>query len=90
MSGMDAKPSSKRRSWPAAVVLVLFLLVMYVLGVGPAAYLASRGIVREDYAGIAYVPLFLAVDQSTTLTEATGWYINFWTPRERGVASSRR
>ena len=60
------------------VLVVLLLPVLYVLGVGPAAFVASRYPATDPFLTMIYSPLTnLAVD-FCTLRSVLEWYANLW------------
>jgi len=61
-----------------AIAAVILLPLLYMLGIGPLAWLASRGYVSGEFVGTMYYPL-AAVCLRTPLTQdLLGSYIDFW------------
>ena len=59
------------------VVAVLGLPVLYVLSVGPFAWLVNRGYVPE-FLTVIYVPLGLLAESSDGFRQAADWYVALW------------
>ena len=75
---MDAAetPSLRHRLLQGAAVLIA-LVVLYALGVGPAAYLATKTARGRHFLVEVYNPLFVAIEH-TPLDMPVRAYLNWW------------
>jgi hypothetical protein len=63
--------------------LLLFLAVVYVLGIGPAYWLFESGRMSRgsaDAMEVFYTPLALAAENNRTVGLALERYVEWWTP----------
>ena len=59
------RPNSERRSaWPAVVLVVALMPILYVASVGPAGRAVCGGLIRYELWSSAYWPILLAADHS--------------------------
>lgn len=72
------EPSKRRRKWLLAVLLVIALAVIYVLGVGPTAWLVEHGHIEPWIYKYLYAPMRWQIDQSSLMESATDWYFEWW------------
>lgn len=74
--------STKRwNGWCVVLLAVAGLLLLYVLSVGPAAWLGEHGILSRDMRDmveVIYIPLVFLAMQSETTHELLLDYINLW------------
>jgi hypothetical protein len=72
----------EQRSNGAGCVLVgavlAFLVLMYVLGIGPASWVAERIPSTEKFLECVYLPVMFAADCCDPLSMALDWYLDFW------------
>ena len=64
-----------------AVLVVLFLPVLYVLSIGPAVYLHDRGMLSPSAIGTLekiYSPLEWAASRSSAIEYPINWYVALW------------
>jgi hypothetical protein len=59
-------------------VWVVFLLLGYLLSVGPAARITQSAGARDDWIDVVYAPLILLADRSDTVADALWWYKQAW------------
>ena len=59
------------------VALLLALAALYPLSVGPAVWLADRGLLPEG-SQIIYAPVKWAVIQNDAIGDAVSWYVSLW------------
>jgi hypothetical protein len=86
---MDDKPARRERASGVALatvlVVVLFLLpFLYVLSIGPAAWLVHTGRLNDDEGSFAvrfYTPLIWAADTCQPVDYSIQWYVSFWEPQ---------
>jgi hypothetical protein len=57
---------------------LLFLVVVYVLSVGPASALAARGTIPSISMDRIYKPLDMLADWSPRVKQALFWYVELW------------
>lgn len=90
-----ASPNFPRHSvfaasrWWVWRLIVVALLSGYVLSVGPACWLADRGILpksRTELLNVPYFPLVYASHGSETTANVLASYIDFWTGTPEGPA----
>lgn len=77
MSSNNKKPGIAFWSTVAAAVLV----ILYPLSIGPLIWLADRGMLPEEAAGligIIYYPLELAAASSDATIRLYSWYASLW------------
>jgi hypothetical protein len=81
---MNERPTKRGGGAVAVMALVAVLVLLpllYVLSIGPVAYLSERGLI-EYRAGspivLFYVPLFWATRQSELFHDVLTWYIELW------------
>ena len=63
----------------AGAVLML-LLVLYVVGIGPAALIAKNYPATDPWLEMLYLPVLALAATSVNFGNALGWYINLWVP----------
>jgi hypothetical protein len=74
----------ERSKSPTGLIVALFVLavpVLYVLSIGPVAYLSSSGTIRYDRRDAAegfYAPLFWASENCEPFDHALERYIQLW------------
>jgi hypothetical protein len=73
--GMERQGKS---GWAILVIAVVLLPALYILSVGPAVWLHSRGAVSERVVTTAYLPLELAADRSDLVMDVIVRYIDLW------------
>lgn len=61
----------------AAIALVL-LLVLYVLGAGPAVWSVNHYPATEPVLEVIYFPLGAAAAVCPPIGSAVNWYVDFW------------
>jgi len=64
-----------------ALVVLLGLPVLYVLSIGPVAWLANREYLSEwalEILSVVYLPLQFLADSSEWAEQWAQWYISFW------------
>lgn len=82
------KPAKRERGSGAALVLVLAVVVvllplLYVLSIGPAAWLVNTGRLNGDEGSPTYrfySPIIWAADNYEPIEQALGWYFSLWEP----------
>jgi len=74
----DSSTAHKSRAG-TYVAYVLIALVLYVLSMGPAAWLNGEGYLSWDSLDIAYYPICCLPDVSF-LREPIIWYLELWAP----------
>jgi hypothetical protein len=68
-----------KKAGALVVALVLILLpLFYVLSVGPAVWLFSRGLVSERVLAVLYAPVELAGEYSPLFMRIMQPYVNWW------------
>ena len=76
------EPRGKRSAIVVAVIAMTFLPVLYVLSIGPAAWLERNGYLEDstlhDIVTIFYFPIAWLYDQSATFATLLDAYMNFW------------
>jgi len=60
------------------VLVLLFLPVLYVLGLGPAAWLAKHYPAAENTLGILYFPLMFLAKNCSPIESGLLWYTKLW------------
>jgi hypothetical protein len=60
-------------------VVLIFLPVLYVLGIGPAALIAKNYPATDPWLEMLYLPVIALAEASVNFGNALGWYINLWT-----------
>jgi hypothetical protein len=58
---------------------VLLIPVLYMLGIGPAAWISMMYPATEKTVGAAYVPLLILFEQLRPVGEVVDRYIKLWT-----------
>jgi hypothetical protein len=61
-----------------AGVALIFLLVLYVFGLGPAVWVATRYPSTIDAISIVYYPLEFLAENSEPIARPLRWYADFW------------
>jgi hypothetical protein len=61
-----------------AGVFCLFIPVLYVLGIGPAALLANYVDESQDFVGMLYLPLAFVAEYCQPVEDAMNWYVDLW------------
>jgi hypothetical protein len=85
---MDDRPTKRERASGAALVAVLFVVlfllpVLYVLSIGPAAWLVNTGRLNFDEGSVTvrfYTPLLLAAECCPPVDDSLQWYVSLWEP----------
>jgi hypothetical protein len=73
-----ANDHDRQRSSPVGcLVVVLFLPILYVLSIGPAAWLHDRGYLSNEV-GIVYTPLGLLAEHCEPARQTLVWYVRLW------------
>ena len=57
---------------------ICLLPVLYVLGIGPAAWLATNVQVTEPFLEVLYHPLLFLHDYSESVGFVLEWYMHLW------------
>jgi hypothetical protein len=60
------------------LLVFLFLPVLYVLALGPAAYIADKFPATYDFIHIVYVPLGFLGKNCEPIQLAIDWYLGIW------------
>ncbi|MFN0021738.1 MAG: hypothetical protein ACKVP0_26115 [Pirellulaceae bacterium] len=60
--------------------VVVLLVVLYVLGIGPASWIAERIPSTEEFLECVYLPVMFAADCCDPFSMALDWYLEFWNP----------
>jgi hypothetical protein len=63
----------------AAVLLVLLSPVLYIISIGPAAWLVEKEIISGEHAELFYFPICMAADNSPTVMSVLEWYLELFT-----------
>jgi hypothetical protein len=86
-TGMDEKPVKRAAGGAAAVavIVVVFLILpmIYLLALGPIAWLHSRGHLEvgpNSLIARAYAPLEWTAQACPPFERAMGWYLSLWDP----------
>jgi hypothetical protein len=58
--------------------VALMLPVLYVLSIGPVAWLAGQYPAIEEFAQLVYFPLVIAAKTFPPVENALKWYLDFW------------
>ena len=66
--------------WGIVGVALLFIPLLYVLSIGPAAWLSSREYLSQEATETFYYPLSLACKRFGWCQDAVNWYVEFWIP----------
>jgi len=66
--------------WGIVGVALLFIPLLYVLSIGPAAWLSSREYLSQEATETFYYPLSLACKRFRWCQDAVNWYVEFWIP----------
>jgi hypothetical protein len=85
---MDDKPTKHERGSGMAVVVTLAVVlilvpVLYVLSIGPAAWLVNTGRLNGDEGSVTvrfYTPLIWAAECCPPVDDSLQWYVSFWEP----------
>jgi hypothetical protein len=65
--------------WLAIVLIVLVVLpALYVLSVGPVAWLYLKGHVSLDVFNLVYMPLNFAAAHCQPIGDGLVWYLGLW------------
>jgi hypothetical protein len=77
---VDATENRKSLHRLAGAILAAMLLlpVLYVLSIGPAAWLCVKGYIDSDSSMAIYWPVLWLAGQSQAPKVALGWYISLW------------
>jgi hypothetical protein len=59
------------------LLVLLVAPVLYVLSIGPAAFVSSRN-PRFEWLWLIYYPLEMLAECWTPLEDALGWYVEMW------------
>ena len=62
----------------ACVLMAMFLLVAYVLGVGPASWIGENFPETQGFLSIVYLPLALLVENCEPIGVPLKWYVELW------------
>lgn len=69
----------KRGGSGCAIGAVLMMLpILYVLSLGPAAWLFNRSYISIDFFLTAYHPIFWVAEKVGWVNKAVEWYAGFW------------
>jgi hypothetical protein len=77
---MDDKPKGNGMAWGIVGAALLLVPLLYVLSIGPAAWLSSRGYLSDGATETIYYPVILASEQFGWCQEVVNWYVDFWVP----------
>ena len=70
--------------WSA--VLLIVLPILYVAGVGPAAWLSYHGWLPRDLVALVWSPLLRTLFTDSQAAWALDWYLRLWVPPD-GILS---
>jgi len=81
-----SEPKKGRSEWPIRVAVwvgaAVGLLALYVLSLGPVAWLVDHGYIStatyQALVQVVYLPLTWVVGSSRWAQEFLEWYISFW------------
>jgi hypothetical protein len=77
---MIQRNSERRLQWPALILVVLSLPLLYVLSIGPANGLLLTHRISRATTNRVYAPLIWIADSSNTAEGALDWYCDLFTP----------
>jgi hypothetical protein len=85
---MDDRPTKRDRGSGTPVVATLAIVVivapfLYVLSIGPAAWLVNTGRLNDDEGSVVvrfYTPLILAAESCQRVDDSLQWYVTLWEP----------
>jgi hypothetical protein len=80
MDAMDDKPKGNGMAWGVVGAALLIFPLLYVLSIGPAAWLSSRGYLSDAATEAIYYPIILAIERFEWCGDSVNWYIEFWLP----------
>jgi len=77
---MPAMDESRKSAAPvvAAVLIILFGPLLYVLSVGPAVWLIEHEYLSDECAELVYFPIILAADYSPSFMAVLDWYLQLF------------
>jgi hypothetical protein len=76
----------KKPGWAFWTAIAISLMAVYVLSLGPAAWLFHHDWVTEESLAVAYAPFFYFFDDpdaplyGTWLCDLFRWYAGLWSP----------
>ena len=72
---MPNDAAKSRFSWGAAIIVAIVLPVLYVLSIGPAAWLMTNEYIEASTLMDAYYPVGSVAYKSDVLGETLDWYL---------------
>ena len=60
-------------------VVLILLPVLYVLGIGPAAWMSEAYPATEQRWGLAYAPVLIICEHIQPVGDIVDWYMELWT-----------
>lgn len=83
MTADRATDERTRRGWGVWIAGLVLLPLLYVLSIGPAAWLLDHGYMSEpveEALTVFYTPLVLVYDSNQTFEVALDAYLSLWQP----------